>query len=65
MMLHHQTTPLFLTVAAAGSALLLGFLIARFIGITLDGSTLRQWYWVGAEFALFLLLAYWYAKQRG
>ncbi|MFY0665512.1 MAG: hypothetical protein JXQ97_12880 [Natronospirillum sp.] len=61
MMTHHQLKPFLLTVAATGSALMLGFLIARILGIVLDGSTLKQWYWVGAELFVFLLLV---AKQR-
>ena len=62
-MFHHQLKPWLLTTAATGSAITLGILVARFIGIVLDGSVIKQWYWVGVELAVLIMLSIWYAKQ--
>lgn len=63
LLFHHQVTPLLFTFAALGMTLTLGALIARLIGIALDGSVLRQWMWVLIELILVIGFAVWYAKQ--
>lgn len=62
LLFHFQLTPWLRTVAAVGCALTLGLLIARLLGIAIDGSVARQWYWVGVEFVMVVALALWYAR---
>jgi len=63
LLFHHQLRPWLLTLAAVGVALTLGILIARLIGIALDGSVAKQWFWVGVELVALAPLVFWYAKQ--
>jgi len=55
LLFHLSLQPWMRTLAAASAALLLGLLVARLIGIALDGSVARQWVYVGIE--VFLLAA--------
>jgi len=63
-LLHHQLHPIWLTVAALLSALTLGLIIARLMGIVLDGSTNKQWLWVGVEVVALAAFLFWYWKLR-
>ena len=64
LMFHHQVQPWLLTLAAAGVALTSGILVARFIGIVLDGSHPKQWFWVVVELLIIVGFAFWYWKQK-
>jgi len=46
------------------SSLLVGLLIARLIGIMLDGSVAKQWLNVGIELVILAPLIWWYLKVR-
>lgn len=61
---HHQLRPWVATFAATCSTLIFGLLVARFIGIALDGSVLKQWLYVALEAALVVPLAWWYWRVR-
>lgn len=61
---HHQWHPWQQTVSATLACLLSGLLIARLIGIALDGSVARQWFYVGLELVLLAPLVWWYLKVR-
>ncbi|GHA12232.1 hypothetical protein GCM10008090_22640 [Arenicella chitinivorans] len=61
---HHQWLPWQTTVAATLISLLLGLLVARFIGIFYDGSVAKQWLNVGIEVAIMLPLIWWYFNTR-
>jgi len=63
-LLHHQLHPIWLTLAAMLSALTVGFIIARVMGIVLDGSTSKQWMWVGVEAIALVGFLFWYLKLR-
>lgn len=52
------------TVVAIGIAILFGLLVARLIGIILDGSVVKQWIYVGIEGAIMALLVWWYRNIR-
>ena len=60
LLFHHQISPWQTTLAATGSSLLFGLLIARLIGIMLDGSVLKQWINVGIEIVIMIPLVWWY-----
>lgn len=64
LMFHHQIKPYWLTVAALGMTLTLGALIARVMGLALDGSVPRQWMWVVVELAMVVGFGFWYVNQR-
>ena len=64
LMFHHQYKPVLLTLAAAGASLTFGILIARFIGIAIDGSVPKQWFWVVVELIIVVAFGYWYVKQQ-
>ncbi|MEE1673075.1 hypothetical protein SNR37_002488 [Agarivorans aestuarii] len=64
LIFHHQLTPLLFTLAALGMTLTLGALIARVMGIALDGSVPRQWMWVIVELIMVIGFGIWYAKQH-
>ncbi|TXR53946.1 hypothetical protein [Reinekea thalattae] len=49
-------------VSLAASMLMIGFLIARLLGIALDGSVAKQWLNVVIEIVLLVPLFYWYVK---
>lgn len=62
--IHRQIAPWQFTLAATGSTLVFGILVARCLGIALDGSSVKQWFWVAVEVVILMPLAYWYIKQR-
>ncbi len=64
LLFHHQLLPLMPTIAATGSALLFGLLVARLIGVMLDGSVLKQWINVGIELVILVPLVWWYLRVR-
>jgi hypothetical protein len=64
LVFHHQIKPYLFTVAALGMSLTLGALIARVVGIVLDGSVPRQWMWVVVEITMIIAFALWYTNQR-
>ncbi len=64
ILFHGKLRPWRLTLAATCCALLLGLLIARLIGIALDGSVPMQWAYVGLEVVILLLLYWWYRNVR-
>lgn len=64
LMFHHQLQPWKLTLAATASSLLFGLLIARLIGIMLDGSVTKQWLNVGIELVIMIPLIWWYLSLR-
>jgi len=64
LLLHHQLLPWLPTLVATGSALLFGLLVARLIGILLDGSVLKQWINVGIEIVILVPLVWWYLRVR-
>ncbi|MCV2402232.1 DUF4345 family protein [Marinomonas sp. C2222] len=59
---HYQISPWQLTLSATLSSLLVGLLVARLIGIVLDGSVAKQWLNVGIELILLVPLIWWYSK---
>ena len=61
---HHQLHPIWLTVAALLSALTIGLIITRIMGIVLDGSTSKQWQAVGIEVVVLVGFLFWYWKLR-
>lgn len=63
LLFHHQLQPWLLTLAATGFALTFGALVARFVGIAMDGSVVKQWYWVGAELVILAVFAFAYVKH--
>ena len=63
-LVHHQLRPWVPTLAATLSLLVFGLLVARLIGITLDGSVAKQWLYVGIEGLLLAPLVWWYLKVR-
>jgi hypothetical protein len=64
LLLHQRLHPWIPTLAATGSALLSGLLVARLIGIMLDGPVLKQWINVGIEVVLLVPLVWWYLRVR-
>ncbi|MEM7258821.1 MAG: DUF4345 family protein [Pseudomonadota bacterium] len=64
LMFHHQLQPWQPTIAATLSALLVGLLIARLIGIMLDGSVVKQWINVAIEIVILVPLIWWYLRAR-
>ena len=64
LLFHHQLVPWIPTIAATLSALLFGLLVARLIGIMLDGSVLKQWINVGIEVVILVPLIWWYLRVR-
>lgn len=64
LLFHHQLLPWVPTIAATISALLFGLLVARLIGIALDGSVVKQWINVGIEMVILVPLVWWYLRVR-
>lgn len=64
LLFHHQLVPWMPTIAATFSALLFGLLVARLIGIMLDGPVLKQWINVGIEVVILVPLVWWYLRVR-
>ena len=65
LLLHRRVQPWLQTVAAVGSALIFGLLVARLIGIVMDGSVAKQWMYVGIECVILAPLLWWYFRLRG
>ena len=61
---HHQLRLWLQTLAASLSALVFGLLVARLLGIILDGSVLKQWLYVGIELVILAPLLWWYLRLR-
>ena len=61
---HHTWLPWAPSLAATGSALMVGLLVARLNGIALDGSAAKQWLNVGIEVVLLIPLVAWYLRVR-
>ena len=64
LLFHHRLQPWTATVAATASALMFGLLVARLIGIALDGSVVKQWINVGIELVILAPLVWWYLRVR-
>lgn len=64
LLFHHKLLPWQPTLAATLSALLFGLLVARLIGIMLDGSSSKQWMNVGIELVILAPLVWWYFRTR-
>ena len=64
LLYHDQLKPWALTAAATCLYLTIGFMVARIIGMSLDGPSIKQWYWLIAEVVLLFGFAYWYLNQR-
>ena len=64
LLFHHQLLPWQPTLAATLASLLVGLLIARFIGIALDGPPARQWLYVAIEVVILVPLVWWYLKVK-
>ncbi len=61
---HGTVKPWLPTIIAVGGALTFGVLIARLIGIAVDGSVVKQWFWVAVEFVILIALWAWYSKLK-
>lgn len=59
---HQNLRPWVPTIAATLCSLIVGYLIARFIGILLDGSVVKLWMLVGVEAAVLAPLVWWYVR---
>ena len=64
LLFHHQLHPWAKTIAATGASLLFGLLVARLIGIMLDGSVAKQWINVGIEIVIMAPFVWWYLSVR-
>lgn len=64
LLFHHQLQPWLFTFVAASTAITFGLLVARLIGIALDGSVPKQWLWVVVEGVILVALIWWYTKVR-
>lgn len=64
LLFHPTLLPWGTTLAATGLALLFGMLVARLIGIALDGPVAKQWLNVGIELVLMMPLLWWYLRVR-
>ena len=64
LLFHHQLRPWLLTLAATLSSAVFGLLVARLIGIMLDGSVAKQWLYVGVEVVILVPLIFWYLHLR-
>lgn len=64
LMFHHQLKPWLPTIAATLFSLVFGLLVARIIGIILDGSVAKQWLYVGVEIVILAPLVWWYLRIR-
>ncbi|GAA0411142.1 hypothetical protein GCM10009133_19490 [Cocleimonas flava] len=64
LLFHHQIQPWITTIAATLSSLFFGLLVARLIGIMLDGSVAKQWLNIGIEIVILVPLVWWYFRVR-
>ena len=62
LLFRHQVQPWLQTLAATSTALIFGVLVARLLGILLDGSVAKQWAWVAVEAVILVMLVWWYRK---
>jgi len=65
LLFNRQWSPWLPTVLMTALALLAGMLVARLIGIVLDGSVLKQWIWVLVELVIAAVFLWWYSRVRG
>ncbi|UZR99728.1 DUF4345 family protein (plasmid) [Chondrinema litorale] len=61
---HHQLSPWQLSVSALLSALTLGIVLARLLGLVMDGIFTKQLLWLAIEIAFLLIFGFWYWKQK-
>jgi len=64
LLFHHQLKPWMPTIVAIGVAFFFGLLLARLVGIFLDGPVIKQWVYVGIEVAILVPLTWRYLKIR-
>ena len=64
LLFRHQLKPWLATLAAACVSIVFGLLMARLLGIMLDGSVAKQWLYVGIEAVILVPLVWWYLKVR-
>jgi len=64
LIFNQQWTPWLPTFLVTTVALLAGLLVARFMGIVLDGSVPKQWLLVLVEVAIAAPLLWWYLRIR-
>ncbi|MBC7001563.1 DUF4345 family protein [Photobacterium sp. BZF1] len=64
LLFHHQLQPWMTTIAATSASLVFGLLVARLIGIMLDGSVAKQWLYVVIEVILLVPLVWWYLRTQ-
>jgi len=64
LLFRHQLKPWLATLAAACVSIVFGLLMARLLGIMLDGSVAKQWLYVGIEVVILVPLVWWYLKVR-
>jgi len=62
LLFHHQVQPCLHPLGATSSSLIFGVLVARLLGISLDGSVAKQWAWVAVEAVILVVLVWWYRK---
>jgi hypothetical protein len=60
----HQLRPWLATYVGVSAAMTFGLLVARLIGIALDGGVAKQWFWVAVEVVILAGLLWWYEKVR-
>lgn len=65
LLFHPQLQPYLVSFVAASISMTFGLLVARLIGIGLDGSVPKQWFWVAVEVVILAGLLGWYFKVRG
>ncbi len=63
LLFHHQLVPWLLTASALLLALTIGIVLARLLGIFLDGVVAKQFLWLGIELVALVLFGFWYWKQ--
>jgi hypothetical protein len=64
LIFNQQWSPWLPTLLITAVALLVGLLVARFMGIVLDGSVPKQWLLVLVEVAIAAPLLWWYLRIR-
>ena len=56
--------PWALTIATLGLGTSIGYLIARSIGIAIEGADIQQWVWLAAEVIIAVAMTVWYRQLR-
>jgi len=64
LLFNKQWSPWLPTLLISTVALIVGMLVARLIGIALDGSVQKQWILVLVELAVGAALLWWYFRVR-